>query len=62
MLGLDESLAGVAGLYLQSSQNFSQDLRVSPFVGMARAPVSVCAVFAFLSTEFLNPFPMVNLR
>ena len=28
-LSLDESLAGVAGLYLQSAQNFSQDLRVS---------------------------------
>lgn len=28
-LSLDESLAGVAGLYLQSTQNFSQDLRVS---------------------------------
>ena len=28
-LSLDESLAGVAGLYLQSAQNFSQDLRIS---------------------------------
>ena len=29
MLNLDESLAGVPGLYLQSAQNFSQDLRIS---------------------------------
>ena len=29
MLTLEESLAGVAGLYLQSAENFSQDLRIS---------------------------------
>jgi len=29
MLSVDESLAGVAGLYMQSAQNFSQDLRIS---------------------------------
>ena len=48
MLALDESLAGVAGLYLQSSQNFSQDLRVSIRGYGARSSFGVRGVRIFV--------------
>jgi iron complex outermembrane receptor protein len=48
MLALDESLAGVAGLYLQSSQNFSQDLRISIRGYGARSSFGVRGVRIFV--------------